>query len=66
MPEKTTSQKNPLKVSLRDFEGLLFQTHSYYRVRLHSSLDYKSPIEFEQVLQTKNGGKIESFLSKKT
>ena len=28
----------------------------YNRVRLHSSLDYKSPIEFEMELQTKNGG----------
>lgn len=28
----------------------------YNRVRLHSSLGYKSPIEFEQALQTKNGG----------
>lgn len=28
----------------------------YNRVRLHSSLGYKSPIEFEQELQTKNGG----------
>lgn len=28
----------------------------YNRVRLHSGLGYKSPIEFEQELQTKNGG----------
>ncbi len=28
----------------------------YNRVRLHSSLGYKSPIEFEMELQTKNGG----------
>lgn len=28
----------------------------YNRARLHSSLGYKSPIEFEQELQTKNGG----------
>ena len=28
----------------------------YNRVRLHSSLGYKSPMEFEQELQTKNGG----------
>ena len=35
----------------------------YNRVRLHSSLGYKSPMEFEQELKTKNGGKIESFLS---
>jgi len=27
----------------------------YNRVRLHSSLGYKSPIEFEIELQTKNG-----------
>jgi transposase InsO family protein len=35
----------------------------YNRVRLHSGLGYKSPIEFEQELKIKNGGKIESFLS---
>ena len=28
----------------------------YNRVRLHSGLGYKSPIEFEQELKTKNGG----------
>ena len=35
----------------------------YNRVRLHSSLEYKSPMEFEAELKIKNGGKIESFLS---
>ncbi len=35
----------------------------YNRVRLHSGLGYKSPMEFEQELKIKNGGKIESFLS---
>lgn len=35
----------------------------YNRTRLHSGLDYKSPMEFEMELKTKNGGKIESFLS---
>jgi putative transposase len=35
----------------------------YNRIRLHSSLGYKSPIEFEQELKIENGGKIESFLS---
>jgi putative transposase len=35
----------------------------YNRVRLHSSLGYKSPLEFETELKIKNGGKIESFLS---
>lgn len=35
----------------------------YNRVRLHSSLGYKSPIEFELELKTKNGGGKESFLS---
>lgn len=36
----------------------------YYNLRrLHSSLGYKSPMEFEQEFQTKNGGKIDSFLS---
>lgn len=30
---------------------------SYYnRVRLHSSLGYKSPLEFDHELKTKNGG----------
>ena len=38
----------------------------YNRTRLHSSLGYKSPIEFEMELKTKNGGKIDSFLFKKT
>ncbi len=38
----------------------------YNRVRLHSSLGYKSPIEFDMELQTKNGGMIDSFLSTKT
>lgn len=35
----------------------------YNRVRLHSGLGYKSPLEFEAELKSKNGGKIESFLS---
>jgi putative transposase len=35
----------------------------YNRIRLHSSLGYKSPVEFEQELKIKNGGKMESFLS---
>jgi len=38
----------------------------YNRVRLHSSLGYKSPIEFELELKTKNGGKIDSSFSTKT
>lgn len=38
----------------------------YNRVRLHSGLGYKSPMEFELELKTKNGGMIDSFLSKKT
>lgn len=33
----------------------------YNRVRLHSSLGYKSPIEFEMELQTKNGGSKRQF-----
>lgn len=33
----------------------------YNRVRLHSSLGYKSPMEFEQELQTKNGGSKRQF-----
>ena len=35
----------------------------YNRVRLHSSLGYKSPVEYEQELQTKNGGYRDSFYS---
>ncbi len=38
----------------------------YNRVRLHSSLGYQSPIEFEAERKIKNGGKIESFVSTKT
>lgn len=33
----------------------------YNRVRLHSSLGYQSPMEFEQELQTKNGGSKREF-----
>jgi transposase InsO family protein len=33
----------------------------YNRVRLYSSLGYKSPIEFEIELQTKNGGVERQF-----
>ncbi len=35
----------------------------YNRVRLHSGLDYKSPLEYELELKTKNGGNNDSFLS---
>lgn len=35
----------------------------YNRVRLHSGLGYKSPMEFELELKTKNGGRKESFYS---
>jgi transposase InsO family protein len=35
----------------------------YNRVRLHSSLGYKSPMEFELELKTKNGGRRDSFVS---
>jgi putative transposase len=35
----------------------------YNRVRLHSGLGYKSPMEFELELNNKNGGKSDSFLS---
>ena len=35
----------------------------YNRVRLHSSLGYKSPLEFEMELKTKNKWRKESFVS---
>ena len=35
----------------------------YNRIRLHSALGYKSPLEFEMELKTKNEGEKESFLS---
>lgn len=35
----------------------------YNRIRLHSGLGYKSPLEFEAELKTKNGGRKESFCS---
>lgn len=35
----------------------------YNRVRLHSSLGYQSPLEFEMQLKTKNGGQKDSFVS---
>jgi putative transposase len=35
----------------------------YNRVRIHSSLGYKSPLEFEAELKTKNNGGKESFCS---
>jgi putative transposase len=35
----------------------------YNRVRLHSGLGYKSPLEYELELKAKNGGRKESFLS---
>jgi transposase InsO family protein len=35
----------------------------YNRIRLHSALGYKSPMEFETELKTKNGGQRDSFHS---
>jgi transposase InsO family protein len=35
----------------------------YNRTRLHSGLGYKSPLEYEMELKTKNGGNTDSFLS---
>lgn len=35
----------------------------YNRVRIHSKLGYKSPMEFEAELKTKNNGGKESFCS---
>ncbi len=47
----------PARKSVAYIEGY------YNRVRLHSSLDYKSPVEFELELKTKNGGNRNSFVS---
>lgn len=49
-----------------DFEQARLEIFSYVegyynRTGLHSSLGYKSPIEFEQELQTKNGGNKRQF-----
>ena len=33
----------------------------YNRVRLHSGLGYKSPLEFEMELKSKNGGNKRQF-----
>jgi transposase InsO family protein len=51
-----------------DIEQARSETFSYIegyynRVRLHSSLGYQSPMEFEMELKTKNGGCRDSFLS---
>ncbi len=35
----------------------------YNRTKLHSSLGYRSPMEFELDLKTKNGGNRDSFYS---
>lgn len=35
----------------------------YNRTRLHSGLGYKSPMEYEMELKTKNGGHRDSFVS---
>jgi putative transposase len=35
----------------------------YNRMRLHSGLGYKSPLEFEMELKTKNGGRKDSLVS---
>ena len=50
-----------------DFEQARSEIFSYIegyynRVRLHSALGYKSPLEFEQELETKNGGNVRHFL----
>lgn len=37
----------------------------YKRIRLHSSLGYKSLLEFEMELKSKNGRKIDSFCLQK-
>ena len=49
-----------------DFEQARSEIFSYIegyynRVRLHSVLGYKSPIEFETELQIKNGGSKRQF-----
>jgi hypothetical protein len=57
------------KWSFKDFDQARSEMFSnidgyYNRVRLHSSLDYKSPLKFEMGLQTKNGGDKRLFLAK--
>lgn len=51
--------------SLEEAESEIFSyIEGYYnRVRLHSSLGYQSPLEFEMEWNLKNGGTKESFLS---
>jgi putative transposase len=51
-----------------DLEQARSETFSYIegyynRVRLHSGLGYKSPLEFELELRNKNGGDRDSFYS---
>jgi putative transposase len=53
-------------VAQAESEAFSYIEGYYNRVRLHSSLGYKSPLEFEATLTTKNNGGKGSFCSTKT
>ncbi|MEO6588680.1 MAG: IS3 family transposase [Pyrinomonadaceae bacterium] len=60
--------ENGIFESVEDARSEVFSyIEGYYnRVRLHSSLGYKSPLEFEKQLEIKNKGSRESFVCGKT
>ncbi len=57
--------ENGIFESIEDARSEVFSyIEGYYnRIRLHSSLGYKSPIQFENELKIKNKGSSESFVS---
>ena len=58
------SKAESLKILKRARSEIFSYIEGYYnRTRLHSVLGNLSPMEFELELKTKNGGKIDSFLS---
>ena len=60
--------ENGIFESIEDAKSEVFSyIEGYYnRIRLHSSLGYKSPLEFEKELKIKNKGSTESFVCGKT
>ncbi len=60
--------ENGIFESVEDARSEVFSyIEGYYnRIRLHSSLGYKSPMEFEKQLEIKNKGSRESFVCGKT